>query len=815
MLVKAKPLLGMTILFALCGGIVIQAADVSGAPAASRKPFIRDFSQAIANDQLQVFTSPFRAKKRDLEWLLPLSGGIAFLMASDTRNMTERLHLDANSERESSRISDAGIFTLAAVPAGLYWWGWRHDDTYASDSALLSVRAAIDSLLTTEIIGAVARRERPAYSNAAGHFQDGSFWDSSFPSHHAALAWSLAAVIADRYPGWLTQLSAYGLATAVSFSRIGARQHFPSDVAAGSALGFLIGNYVARHRAGELRPLRSFSSHAPLLAAPAVPASASEPRATASGGSTYVPMDSWIYPALDRLAALGLIPSQISGLRPWTRSECLRQIEEARDRLDENGAHLGAPLRLEASRMLDRLQAEFPESGPALPVVLDSIYVRNGFIAGTPLDDSYHFGQTWANDFGRPFGQGWNSYTGFETRADAGHFFAFVRGEYQHAPGSAPDSLETRQIIAATDSNPLQPATGQPATNRFRTIEAYAGVRLGDFDISVGKQSLYWGPTYDAPLSFGDNAEPTKNARISLVNPIQLPGILRHLGEIRGEAVIGKLGGQMYTWRPWFNGVKISFKLTDNLELGFTRWSVFWGVGHPETLGTLVKNVVSTNSPNGAAGVGRSDPGDRKAGFDFRYRVPGLRNWLTIYSDSYSDDDPSPLAAPRRAAIDPGIYLTHVPGIPRLDFRVEAPGTTPFNGDHGGQFIYYNNQYHMSNTNYGYLLGNPTGRDGRSIEAWSRYWFNSRDKIEAGYRQFKNSAQFIPGGGTQSDALLQDTFDLSKNAYASVSVQYERFLVPALSGLPKRNVSAVVQFTWEPDPSFVKQLFTRPERAQN
>jgi len=36
-------------------------------------------------------------------------------------------------------------------------------------------------------------------------------------------------------------------------------------------------------------------------------------------GSPCVPPDSWIYPALQRLAALGYISSGIAGMCPWTR----------------------------------------------------------------------------------------------------------------------------------------------------------------------------------------------------------------------------------------------------------------------------------------------------------------------------------------------------------------------------------------------------------------------------------------------------------------------------------------------------------------
>jgi hypothetical protein len=32
-----------------------------------------------------------------------------------------------------------------------------------------------------------------------------------------------------------------------------------------------------------------------------------------------------------------------------------------------------------------------------------------------------------------------------------------------------------------------------------------------------------------------------------------------------------------------------------------------------------------------------NDPGKRTGGFDFNYRVPFVRNWLSIYADSLSD----------------------------------------------------------------------------------------------------------------------------------------------------------------------------------
>src|SRR5258708_31213785 len=71
-------------------------------------------------------------------------------------------------------------------------------------------------------------------------------------------------------------------------------------------------------------------------------------------GSPYVELDSWIYPVLDRLAALGYIHSQFSDMRPWTRIECARMVQEAGTKLEIE--HGGSS---EAQRFYTTLRNEF------------------------------------------------------------------------------------------------------------------------------------------------------------------------------------------------------------------------------------------------------------------------------------------------------------------------------------------------------------------------------------------------------------------------------------------------------------------------
>ena len=70
----------------------------------------------------------------------------------------------------------------------------------------------------------------------------------------------------------------------------------------------------------------------------------SRERNPANMASTYVPLDSWVYPDIDRLAALGYVQTDFAGQRPWTRMECARLVTEAGERAaDEADNEAGAP----------------------------------------------------------------------------------------------------------------------------------------------------------------------------------------------------------------------------------------------------------------------------------------------------------------------------------------------------------------------------------------------------------------------------------------------------------------------------------------
>ena len=80
-------------------------------------------------------------------------------------------------------------------------------------------------------------------------------------------------------------------------------------------------------------------------------------------GSVYISMDSWIYPAMERLYSLGYIDTAFLGLRPWTRLSCLHMLERSQAKID--GA-ADSPGNREAHQLFNTLARELSDDRVAI-----------------------------------------------------------------------------------------------------------------------------------------------------------------------------------------------------------------------------------------------------------------------------------------------------------------------------------------------------------------------------------------------------------------------------------------------------------------
>jgi len=542
--------------------------------------------------------------------------------------------------------------------------------------------------------------------------------------------------------------------------------------------------------------------------AKSVPLRAADPaedkqRSPSNMASTYVPLDSWIYPAFERLTALGYVQTGFVGLRPWTRMECARQLMEAEDlgagEAEASVQQLYRGLLSEFALEMQRLEGATSNRG----LQLESVYTRFTGISGQPLIDGYHFAQTINSDFGRPYGGGANWYAGGSTRAVAGPFAFYVRAEYQDSSPSPAVPLAAQTAIALADFTPTAAAGPVTGYARGQLLDAYVSVDFKNNQLSFGRQSLWWGPTYSSPLLFSDNALPIPMLRYDRVKPFKLPGFLGVVGPIRMQFFVGQLSGQQFVKtstvigqsgrslnpQPYINGAKISFKPLPDLEFSLSKTTIFGGPGFPVTWNSFWRSVFSTSeSPSS------NDPGDRRTAFDVQYRIPGLRNWLTFYCDAFADDEVFPLAQPNHSVWAPGFYLPKLPHIGKLDFRAEGVVTPErlFPG-----FFYFNVHYLSGYTNDRQLIGGWIGRQGSGFQVWSTYWMSARSKIQASYRGAWVDHSFLQGGWVK-DASVQTEFSLRPDISLQASVQYERWSFPLLSTSRMTNVASSVQITYAP-----------------
>jgi Capsule assembly protein Wzi len=525
-------------------------------------------------------------------------------------------------------------------------------------------------------------------------------------------------------------------------------------------------------------------------------------------GSTYVPVDSWMYPALDRLQALGYIDFAYRGLRPWTRMSITHMLDQTEDAID------AAPGDEEAREIYLALREELnPEANDFADLLhprndFESVYTRLGGIAGTPLRDSFHLGQTIVNDYGRPYQEGFNPIVGFSTRSEAGRFALYFRGEYQHAPGAAGYSQSLSNLLSTIDGVPIAiypnqsiiPSGPIAPVNDFRIVEANLSYLFLNHEFSIGKSDHWMGPAKGGSFAYSNNAENIYAFQIDRIEPLYVPLLSRLTGPFRYQFFVGSLKGHVDPRDPWFHAEKISFKPTVNLEMGFERSVIWGGEGHvPITIHSFLKSFFSLQNVPASEKFSRNDPGARFGAFDFSYRLPFVRKWLTLYSDSFAHDDVNPISAPRRAAIRPGIYLSHFPSLPHLDFRVEAASTDPpTSRSNGGQFIYTEEVQKEGYTNKGFIMGDPIGRESKGGEAWLTYHLSPREDIQFSYRNAKAAKDFIPGGTTQNSFQLSAVKRIHEDFELRGLVQYEAWKAPVYKPGSQNDTAVTFQVTWFP-----------------
>ncbi|WP_348262414.1 capsule assembly Wzi family protein [Telmatobacter sp. DSM 110680] len=541
---------------------------------------------------------------------------------------------------------------------------------------------------------------------------------------------------------------------------------------------------------------------------------------SSTNGSPYIPLDSWIYPAVTRLNALGYTQDVYLGMRPWTRLNLIHMLRDTSREIEDANLY-GDSTADEAQNLYAVLLRELlPDiqdcTSPRGQARLESSYSLLRAITGTPLHDSYHLGSSIVNDYGRPFENGLNNYSGLSGYASAGRYLLYVRGEFQGAPSAAGYSTALAENLSTNVDLIyfINPATGLPynqatiprgpipTTTVGRLMEAYLSVNVHNHEVSIGKHDQWLGPGEGSAMAWSNNAENIYAFQINRTEPLRVPLLSRVIGPIRYDFLVGSLKGHTQPNDPWVHAEKLSFKPTRDLEFGFERTVIWGGKDHePITLHTFLRSFFSLDSVHTDIKNSPQDPGARFGALDFSYRLPFPRNWLTLYTDMEAHDTPSPIFA-GHATYRPGLYLSHFPGVPKLDLRAEAVNTDSSHPSSvGGRYQYYESIQKQGYTNKGQLFGDWVGREDKGGQAWITYHLSGNEWLQLSLRTQKAAKDFIPGGTTLADLNFNVVKRVGRDFEINGTFTYERYKAPIYLPGTQTVTNTSIRLTWFPNRS--------------
>lgn len=404
--------------------------------------------------------------------------------------------------------------------------------------------------------------------------------------------------------------------------------------------------------------------------------------------SATVPLDSWIYPTLDKLAGLGLIESVLQGSRPYSRLEAARLTHEA-----QSNAAAGRSLAV-TNELLQRLSFELRQEmeevtgnsagsyfKPLRQLRLDYLYQQGpaAVIVGGGVSAQQHALNT--NNFGISYNDGQNAQLSLESEARFGNALLV--------------SLRPQLLMRE----------GEEGDPQLRLLEGKVALGLGPIEISAGRQSLWWGQGRHGSLILTNNAKPRDMLRMTNPTPLRLPWIFSYLGPMRFDLFWSRLDDYVAnseTGRgnePYFAGLRLNFKPLPYLEIGAARTTIFGGDDIDVSSSDFVTIL------GGRALDGGEDTSDQLAAFDARLKIPALAG-AEFYGEFGGEDKKSNFVYQQAWIV--GLYLPRLEPSGRLSLRLEYADLTE-------NVWYRHSLFHSGYTWQNKLMAHHVGGNARDL----------------------------------------------------------------------------------------------------
>ncbi len=455
-----------------------------------------------------------------------------------------------------------------------------------------------------------------------------------------------------------------------------------------------------------------------------------------SAVSNNVPLDHWSYGYLDKLEGFGLLPSQMNGIRPYTRMEMARLVNEALRNKEERSLKL-PPLM---DYFLERLQGEFREeltvygrgkADPPAAVVLKPIeeaQARYVYVNGEPRQ-FLNWKQGVAqfpgsvsriiategtgglyNNNGIVYGSGSNFSLQFASSITVYDLFSGY--------------LEPLVVLRQNDSeggnlNTLTGGWTQGRLNSFGNADVdlllgYAKFSPWNVEIEFGRDSMWWGQGAHGSLIMSNNAAPLDMLKISNPSTTILPWFFSYLGPFKYTFFCGQLQDYLLPENALLGGGTILFKPLPWLELGYATTFMFNGSGVPGLGGFDYFKLIT------GIGFGQKNNVDQLGEYELRITLPFMWN-AQLYLE-YGGEDSGGTEYPEEwfglgdIAYLAGIYFPRITPDGTTDFRFEFAKTAT-RVDSTPGFWYGHTRYRSGYTNAQMIMGHFIGPDAQDFFA--------------------------------------------------------------------------------------------------
>ena len=446
--------------------------------------------------------------------------------------------------------------------------------------------------------------------------------------------------------------------------------------------------------------------------------------------SINVPLDNWAYPALEKLDGFGLLRSDLPGIRPFTRMEVARLVQEA---LTEK-EYLSTPLPPLAGYLLDKFKREYKAElgayggeGGAPPSTyikpIEEVQARYVYLDGEPRAflniDRFGQGQYPKSRYGIIASEGtplvynnegvvYGKNNNFSLQFSSSFRYLNIFSGYLEPLLVARQHEGRISNFSAIDIQSLPGHLGQFDHVEVDLLKGYGKISPWNVELEVGRDSMWWGNGRHGEFIFTNNAAPLPMLKLSNPIPSLLPWYFRYLGPFKYSFFASRLEDDRVIQHPLLMGVRADFKPLPILEIGFNTTFISSGKGQPPLTASDFFSAVF------GFGFGVKNELDQRAGMDVRLQLPFLRN-TEIYVEYAGEDSGGPQYPEEWLGLGDigwlvGVYVPRLTDDGRSDLRLEFAHNA-HRVDSTPGFWYGNGQFKSGYTYEGMILGHHMGGD--------------------------------------------------------------------------------------------------------